>query len=136
MAEMAELDSDVNFNSYYYLGIKISGFRDSFKGFTNQYLKQILEFVPKDQQVFETLKEKQTKEYANFFLNVPYQLAYNSIIRALREGGSINPAQRLREIKSITLQDVAAFAQQWSKKVYMEFYMTGNLSEADAKQMA
>ena len=59
MAEMAELDSEFSFGSYYTLNIKINGFRDSFDRFTQQYLKQILSFVPTDAALFETLKEKQ-----------------------------------------------------------------------------
>ena len=56
MAEMAELDSEFYFGSYYTFNIKIVGFRDSFDRFINQYLSQILEFIPKDQQLFENLK--------------------------------------------------------------------------------
>ena len=59
------------------MGIKITGFRDSFDRFTSQYLTKILDFVPTDNLLFQTLKEKQKKEYSNFFLNVPYQLAYS-----------------------------------------------------------
>ena len=55
------------------MNIKVSGFRDSFDRFINPYLKEILEFIPTDKQLFETLKDKQTKEYANFFLNSPYR---------------------------------------------------------------
>jgi insulysin len=135
-AEMAELDSEFTFSAYYYLGIKITGFRDSFDRFTSQYLKQILDFRPSNQQLFETLKEKQRKDYADFFLNVPYQLAYNSITRALREGGSVCPLERLKEIESITLEDLVVYSKQWSKKVYMEFFMSGNLQEEHAKRIA
>lgn len=53
---MAELDSECYFSSYYALNIEIVGFRDSFDRFINQYLSQILEFIPKDQQLFENLK--------------------------------------------------------------------------------
>lgn len=95
MADMADLDSEFSFSSYFTLGISITGFRDSFDRFTSQYLKEILEFLPSDKQLFETLKEKQKKEYANYFLNNPYQLAYNTIVNALREGSSTSPLERL-----------------------------------------
>jgi len=133
---MAELESEFSFSAYYYMGIKISGFRDSFDRYTTEYIQKIFDYVPKDQQLFETLKEKQKKEYVNYFLNVPYQLAYTSITRALREGASICPAERLKEIDSITLEDIVAFAKQWAKKVYLEFYMTGNLKEEQARRIA
>lgn len=94
-AEIAELDSSVSISSYYTMNIKVSGFRDSFDRFINPYLKEILEFIPTDKQLFETLKDKQTKEYANFFLNSPYQIAYDSITTALREGGSPTYTDRL-----------------------------------------
>lgn len=35
---MAELDSEFTFNAYYYMGIKIQGFRDSFDRFVSSYL--------------------------------------------------------------------------------------------------
>ena len=58
---MAELDSEVSFTAYYNMGIKVVGFRDSFDRFIAPYLTKILDFIPKDQQLFETLKEKQKK---------------------------------------------------------------------------
>jgi secreted Zn-dependent insulinase-like peptidase len=103
MAEMAELESEFSISSYYTINIKVTGFRDSFDRFVNPYLKEILEFIPTDAQLFETLKEKQTIDYANFFLNNPYQLAYESITSALREGGSSSPVEKLNEVKTITL---------------------------------
>ena len=51
-AEIAELDSNVSISSYYTVNIKISGFRDSFDRFINPYLKEILEFIPTDKQLF------------------------------------------------------------------------------------
>lgn len=103
MAEMADLESECSFGSYYTFNIKITGFRDSFDRFVNQYLQEITTFLPKDQQLFETLKEKNKKEYANYFLNTPYQLAFNAINQALRDGGSLSPAEKLKEIDGVTL---------------------------------
>ena len=129
MAQMAELDSGFNFNSFFNFGIKIAGFRDSFDRFTCEYIQEILDFVPKDQQLFNTLKQKERKSYENSFLSNPYQLAYNSIIRALRDGSSTSPEEKVKERENITLEDLVAYAKQWKSKVYMEFYMTGNLAE-------
>jgi len=39
---MAELDSEFYFGSYYTFSIKITGFRDSFDKFINEYLSKIL----------------------------------------------------------------------------------------------
>lgn len=136
MAEMAELDSSFSFSAYYTLNVKITGFRDSFDRFTNQYLNEIFDFTPKDQQLFETLKEKQRKEYANYFLNNPYQIAYNSATQALREGGSSSPSEKLRDIDWVTLEDLQVFAKNWKSKVFMEFYMTGNLAEEQGTKIA
>lgn len=38
VAEIAELESEFSFSSYFTLNLKITGFRDSFDRFTNQYL--------------------------------------------------------------------------------------------------
>jgi insulysin len=132
MAEMADLDSEFSFGSYYTLNIKITGFRDSFDRFVNEYLKEITNFTPKDQQLFETLKEKQKKDYANYFLNNPYQIAYNSITQALRDGSSLSPAEKLRDIDGVTLEDLVIYAKNWNRKVFMEFYVTGNMVEDHA----
>ena len=135
MAEMADLDSDFSFSSYYTASIKIMGFRDSFDKFVSPYLKEILEFTPSDAKLFDTLKEKQRKEYANFFLNNPYQLAYESLTNALREGSGTSPSEKMIEAEKITLQDVAVFAQAWKGKFYLETYMTGNTTEQHSLQI-
>lgn len=119
VAEIAELESEFSFSSYFTLNLKITGFRDSFDRFTNQYLNEILGFVPNDQQLFDNIKEKQKKEYANYFLNNPYQIAYNSIVNALREGSSTSPSGKLAEIDSVLLSDLAAYAKYWKTSLYL-----------------
>lgn len=99
--------------------MKITGFRDSFDRFINRYLKEILDFVPTNLPLFETLKEKQKKEYSNYFLNNPYQIAYNSITYALREGSSTSPSEKLKEIDNVTLDHLVAYSKKWNKKIYM-----------------
>ena len=136
MAEMAELDSEFSFGSYFTLNIKISGFRDSFDRYTQQYLKQILSFVPSDEALFLTLREKQKKEYSNYFLNQPYQLCYNTIVNALREGQSTDPRGKLAQIDNVILEDLVAFAQSWKKQTYLEYYMAGNLTQDHALRIA
>lgn len=130
MAQMADLDSEFSISSYYTMNISVKGFRDSFDRFINSYLEQILQFNPTDRQLFETLKEKQKKEYINFFLGNPYQLAYDSIINALREGNGISTHEKLAQIEKINLEDVAEWAKTWKNKFYLEVYMTGNTTQA------
>lgn len=127
MAEMADLGSEFDFGSYYTLNLKIDGFRDSFNNFINYYLTSIFSFIPDDLQLFETLKEKQQKEYANYFLNNPYQLAYNTIVGALREGSSVSPKDKLKEISNIQLADIQAYATYWRKRIFSEIFISGNL---------
>ncbi len=66
------------------MNIKVNGFRDSFTNFIEQYVSRILDFVPNDVALFETLKEKQIKTYANALLGNPYQMAYDSLLSSLR----------------------------------------------------
>jgi secreted Zn-dependent insulinase-like peptidase len=66
------------------MNIKVNGFRDSFTKFMDQYVSRILDFVPVDTALFETLKEKQVKNYSNALLGNPYQLAYDSLLSSLR----------------------------------------------------
>lgn len=56
MAETAELNSEVSFSNFYTMNIKVNGFRDSFTNFMDQYVSKILDFVPSDTALFETLK--------------------------------------------------------------------------------
>ena len=65
--------------------------------------------------------------YANYFLSDPYRLAYNSIFMALREGGGSSPSEKLRLVKSITLEDIQDFGQQWRQKIYIESLINGNI---------
>ena len=49
-------------------------------------------------------------------------------MNAMREGGSTPPQLKLSEIDNIVLEDLISFAKYWKKRIYMEFYMTGNLN--------
>lgn len=59
------------------------------------------------------------KEYANFFLNNPYQLAYEALTNALREGSGTCPSEKIKEVEKITLEDLAIFAKTWKAKFYL-----------------
>lgn len=48
LAEMAEIEVEVTFVSYFSLDIKFKGFRDSLRLFVVEYLKKFFEFVPTD----------------------------------------------------------------------------------------
>jgi secreted Zn-dependent insulinase-like peptidase len=47
----------------------------------------------------------------------------------LREGSGTSPSDKLREIDRITLDDVVSFSKSWKNKLYLETYLTGNMSE-------
>lgn len=114
------------------MNIKVSGFRDSFMNFMDQYISKILEFVPKDIPLFETLKEKQVKAYSNALLGNPYQLAYNSLVTSLREGSGNLPEKKLAAISFITFEDVKSYASYWRQKIYSEVLISGNMDEGMA----
>lgn len=114
------------------MNIKVSGFRDSFMNFMDQYISKILEFVPKDIPLFETLKEKQVKAYSNALLGNPYQLAYDSLVTSLREGSGNLPEKKLAAISGITFEDVKSYASYWRQKIYSEVLISGNMDEGMA----
>jgi len=114
------------------MNIKVSGFRDSFMNFMDQYISKILEFVPKDIPLFETLKEKQVKAYSNALLGNPYQLAYDSLVTSLREGSGNLPEKKLAAISFITFEDVKSYASYWRQKIYSEVLISGNMDEGMA----
>jgi hypothetical protein len=70
------------------------------------YVSKILDFVPTDTALFETLKEKQIKTYSNSLLGNPYQLAYDSLLSSLREGSGNLPHKKLLTIPNVTFADV------------------------------
>lgn len=76
LAQMADITIIIQFTSYYELEIKLKGFRDSLKLFVIEYLKRIFEFVPFDQQLFDSLVEKTKRTYKNSALENPYLLSY------------------------------------------------------------
>lgn len=100
------------------MNIKVDGFRDSFTNFMDQYISKILEFVPTDSALFETLKEKQIKAYSNALLGNPYQLAYDSLLSSLREGSGNLPEKKLAAIAGVTFEDVKKYALYWRQKIY------------------
>jgi secreted Zn-dependent insulinase-like peptidase len=54
----------------------------------------------------------------------------------LRDGGSVSPDEKLKEVDTVTLEDLVVYAKNWNRKVYMEFYMTGNLLQEQALKIA
>lgn len=84
----------------------------------DQYISKILEFVPTDSSLFETLKEKQIKAYSNALLGNPYQLAYDSLLSSLREGSGNLPEKKLVAIAGVTFEDVKKYASYWRQKIY------------------
>ena len=40
--------------------------------FSDQFLDKILNFIPEDHQNFKDVKDKKTRDYANFFMSNPY----------------------------------------------------------------
>jgi hypothetical protein len=51
-------------------------------------------------------------------LGNPYQLAYEAIISALRDGSSTQPLHKLAVAPSITFNDVKAYGKYWKNKLY------------------
>ncbi len=114
------------------MNIKVNGFRDSFTNFMDQYISKILEFVPTDAALFETLKEKQIKTYSNSLLGNPYQLAYDSLLSSLREGSGNLPEKKLAAISGVMFEDVKNYASYWRQKIYSEVLISGNMDEGMA----
>lgn len=56
---------------------------------------------------------------SNYFLNDPFRLAYNVTTMATRYGVGGSPAEKLKEIKSITFDEIVQFGKQWNKKLFI-----------------
>lgn len=96
LAETADIEVNVNFVSFFAMEIKLKGFRDSVIKFLNEYMKRLLEYVPSDKALFETLKAKNKRKYANHFLEDPYRLVYDQEICAIRSGASVPAEEKVK----------------------------------------
>lgn len=132
LAETADIESSVNFVSYFSMEIKIQGFRDSINKFVHEYITKILNYVPADQELFESLRAKVKRSYANHFLDDPYRLVYDEEVSAMRNGSSVSAHEKLKEIDHVTLAEVASFAKHWKKNTFTEGLISGNLLQETA----
>ena len=74
---------------------------------------------------------KHIQNCSNFFLNNPYQIVYETMIEALRDGSEVSPIKKLTAAQKVTLEDLIEFGKKWSKQVYSEIYIAGNMSEEE-----
>lgn len=72
---------------------------------------------------------------SNYFLGDPYRLAYNLTSMATRQGVGASPSQKLAMIKKISFEDIISFGKSWGKRFYIESLITGNLDQAQAKNI-
>lgn len=126
------MDVTFKFVSYFSADVTISGFRDSVIHFVEPYLKQILEYCPKDVEMFKTMKEKLIRKQMNYFLDDPYRLCYDGYIRSLRSGSEVSPIERLSSSHSVTIEDLVSFSQKWKKKVILDAFIAGNIEREDS----
>ena len=131
-AELAQVDVTFKFVSYFSADVTISGFRDSVIHFVEPYLKQILEYCPKEVEMFKTMKEKLIRKQMNYFLDDPYRLCYDGYIRSLRSGSEVSPIERLSSSHSVTIEDLVSFSQKWKKKVILDAFIAGNIEREDS----
>ena len=85
MAETASINCKLSFHTFY-VDIDLKGFNDSLGKFLPRYLEMILGWTPEPSGEFDDIRVKKLREYNNFFLDNPYQQAYQYHLLALREG--------------------------------------------------
>lgn len=59
----------------------------------------------------------------------PYQLAYNTMINALRHGQSNSPVDKANEIKHVNFDDVLLYSGEWKQHIFGEIYIAGNMTK-------
>ncbi len=103
------------------------GIRLSFSGYSDRILAFVkaistkLKSIEIDEKTFAELKERKRRSYANFHLQQPYQQAfyYRSL---LLENRKFALWDYEKELASLTLQDLKAYAQ---KRLYAQTFLQG-----------
>ena len=131
MGSSASIRTDIS-HSPYSITVDISGFNDSLSKFLNEYIDQILKFVPLDLQDFNNNKDKKARDYMNFFKGNPYSQALEYHQCALREGGGSEVDLKLTMVDSVTFEDVLEFNSLWKTQVFSELYIAGNFDPESA----
>jgi secreted Zn-dependent insulinase-like peptidase len=131
MAESASITCKLNFYTFY-VDIDLKGFNDSLDKFLPKYLGLILNYVPEETTEFEDIRQKKKKEYENFFLENPYQQAYQYHILALRDGAEVDPAAVFQTVDHVKFEHILRYNRRWKESLFAELYVAGNFTEKKA----
>ena len=71
--------------------------------FIGEYLKKVINYCPKDEKLFEILREKKKNSFRDDLLDDPFRLVYEYEISSMRHGSSVPAEERLISIDAITL---------------------------------
>lgn len=135
MAETASITSKMSFNTFY-VDIDLKGFNDSLGKFLPRYLEMILGWIPEPSGEFEDIRIKKLREYNNFFLENPYQQAYQYHLLALREGAEVDPKAVVFAAEQIKFDHILQYNRRWKEKLFAELYVAGNFTQAKAEDFA
>ena len=83
--------------------------------FIEPYLSRILDYVPTDVNLFNTIKEKLNRKLVNYFLDDPFRLAYDSNSKSLKFGSEVSTLQSFNQIGQVTIEDIKIFAEKWKR---------------------
>eukprot|EP00467_Chlorarachnion_reptans_P001150 CAMPEP_0114521978 /NCGR_PEP_ID=MMETSP0109-20121206/20500_1 /TAXON_ID=29199 /ORGANISM="Chlorarachnion reptans, Strain CCCM449" /LENGTH=994 /DNA_ID=CAMNT_0001703171 /DNA_START=54 /DNA_END=3038 /DNA_ORIENTATION=+ len=84
--------------------------------------------------VFDRLRERAQRKYANFFKQQPYVHAFHNQGRAMGNQ-KWSASSKLDEIKTITAEELQAFAKTVIDDADLEFFIFGNFSKKQAEEI-
>jgi len=135
MASEANLNSRLYFN-YDGLYLSVNGFNSSLKVFMIELTKLFRNLSSEGKlNKFNTQVEKISKELRNFYYSIPYSQGMSYLDLLLRES-SVEPSEKINIIeKSIDLEGLNRFVQNYLSNMRFSWLIQGNLTKEEALEI-
>ncbi len=132
-AHLAGLGFDIT-PSEYGLIFTLSGFSEKAENLFETVLRTAKDALPSPQN-FEIYKDYLLKEYENEGRQSPVRQA-GTIIKSILYRDYITPLDKLDTLQTLSLEDLTQFSQQFFERTFVEGILFGNLTKADAQDIA
>jgi len=135
LASMASLHSNIS-NGPRGLEITVSGYNHKAHILLKRIVQAMTDFQNKiELSLFDRMKDKVSKQYANFQFAQPYQHAFYAVDLCL-ESSKWSIEDKMTELESITMSDVIDFARLVMTRFHLETLVHGNVSNDEAKYIS
>ncbi|UZJ57142.1 hypothetical protein CBS101457_006462 [Exobasidium rhododendri] len=129
-AELAGLGYNIESQSNA-IGLSVDGYNDKLPVLVRYILEEFSKFKVDDHARFDIIKDQIQRGYMNFQLEAPYQHA-NYYTTYLTVERMWTAEEKLKELESITPNDVQLFLEDIRKRLHIEMLSHGNISREES----